>query len=148
MTVRWIPRIWKTARQATSQEVEALERAWGVKLPEDYKRIAVVHQGMAPEPCVVDTDSGNIVMSELLTISEVEEFRAYSMSDTYKLIQPQLPVGVYPFASTAHGDFLCFDYRTSPSAPRVAFYFTEMAGEEAIRPVADGFSELLARLHD
>ena len=148
MAVRWIPRIWKTARQATSQEVEVLERAWGVKLPEDYKRIAVVHQGMAPEPCVVDTDSGNVVMSELLTISEIEEFKAYSMADTYKLIQPHLPVGVYPFASTANGDFLCFDYRSSPSAPKVAFYFTELAGEEAIRPVADGFSEFLAMLHD
>ena len=87
---------------------------------------------------------GSIILPTL----KVVEFRAYSMSDTYKLIQPQLPVGVYPFASTANGDFLCFDYRSSPSAPRVAFYFTEMAGEEAIRPVADGFSELLARLHD
>lgn len=148
MTVRWRPRIWKTARHATPHEVEALERAWGVKLPEDYKRIAMVHQGMVPEPCVVDLDSGNVVMSELLTISEIEEFRAYSMSDTYKLLQPHLPVGVYPFASTANGDFLCFDYRKSPSAPKVAFYFAEMAGEEAIRPVADGFSELLAMLHD
>ena len=146
--VEWIPRIWKTANHATPQEVESLERAWGVKLPEDYKRVAVIYQGMAPEPCVVDTKEGNIVMSELLTISESEEFRAYSMADTHKLIQPHVPVGIYPFASTAHGDFLCFDYRSSPSAPRVVFYFTEASGEEAIQPVADSFSHLLSKLHD
>jgi cell wall assembly regulator SMI1 len=148
MAVEWTPRIWQTARPATSHEVDMLERAWGVELPEDYKRIAMIHQGMAPEPCVLDIDGGNVVMSELLTISESTEFRAYSMSDTYKLIQPYLPAGVYPFASTANGDYLCFDYGGSPSAPRVVFYFTERAGEEALRPVADGFSDLLARLHD
>ncbi|MFY0528855.1 SMI1/KNR4 family protein [Archangium gephyra] len=148
MTVQWIPRVWKIARHATAHEVEALERAWGVELPEDYKRVAMMHQGMAPEPCVLDTDRGNVVMSELLLISESEEFRAYSMSDTYKLIHPYVPVGVYPFASTANGDFLCFDYRGSPSAPRVVFYFTEASGEEAIEPVAEDFTHLLSRLHD
>jgi SMI1 / KNR4 family (SUKH-1) len=148
MAVEWIPRIWKTARHATNQEVEALERAWGVKLPEDYKHVAMIHQGMAPDPCVVDIHRSNAVMSELLTISESEEFRAYSMADTHKLIQPYVPVGIYPFASTANGDFLCFDYRSSPLAPRVVFYFTEASGEEAIQPVADSFSHLLAKLHD
>jgi len=148
MDVKWIPRIWNGARHASSHEVEALERAWGVRLPEDYKRVAMIYQGMAPEPCVVDIDRGNVVMSELLTISESEEFRAYSMSDTHRLIQPHVPVGIYPFASTANGDFLCFDYRGSPSIPRVVFYFTEASGEEAIHPVADSFSNLLSKLHD
>ena len=148
MAVKWSPRIWKVARHATPQEVEALERAWGVRLPEDYKRVAMIHQGMGPDPCVIDTDRGNVVMSELLTISEDEEFRAYSMSNTHKLIQPHVPAGIYPFASTANGDFLCLDYRNSPSPPMIVFYFTEAAGEEAIHPVADSFSKLLSKLHD
>lgn len=91
---------------------------------------------MAPDPCVVDTDRGNVVMPELLTISESEEFRAYFMSDTHKLIQPHVSAGIYPFASTASGDFLCFDYRNSLSAPRIVSYFTEASGEETIHPVA------------
>lgn len=148
MTVQWLPRIWKTVQPATTQEVEALENEWGVKLPEDYKRVAMIYQGMAPEPCVVDTLQGNSVMSELLTLSVREEFRAYSMSDTHELIQAYVPAGIYPFATTATGDFLCFDYRGSASSPRVVFYFAEMSGEEAIHPVANDFSDLLSRLHD
>ncbi len=148
MAIRWIPRIWKAARPAKPHEVEALERAWGVKLPEDYKHVAMTHQGMAPEPSVLDVGRGNAVMAELLTISESEEFRAYSMSDTHKLIQPHVPVGIYPFASTANGDYLCFDFRNSRSSPGVIFYFTEALGASAIHPVAESFSALLAKLHD
>jgi hypothetical protein len=70
------------------------------------------------------------------------------MSDTHALLKPYLPSGIYLFASTATGDFICFDYRHAPEAPSVVFYFTEAAGEEAIHPVASSFSEFLARLHD
>jgi cell wall assembly regulator SMI1 len=148
MSVRWIPRIWKSPRPATPHEVQVLEKEWGVRLPEDYKRIAMTHQGMAPEPCVLDMGGGNTVVSELLTISEDEEFRAYSMSDTHALLEPYLPERVYPFASTATGDFICFDYRHDPEAPGVVFYFAEAMGVEAIHPVAGSFSEFLSRLHD
>lgn len=148
MTVRWLPRLWKSPRLAMPHEVQSLEREWGVGLPEDYKRIATLHQGMAPEPCVLDIGGSNTVVSELLTISEDEEFRAYSMSGTHTLIKPHIPVGIYPFASTATGDFICFDYRHAPGAPSVVFYFTEATGEEAIHPVAGSFSEFLSKLHD
>ena len=87
-------------------------------------------------------------MSGLLTISESEEFRAYSMSDTHKLIQPHVAAGIYPVAATANGDFLCLDYRESPSAPRIVSYFAEGSGEEAIHPIAESFSNLLSKLHD
>ena len=150
MTVQWTPRIWKRPYLATPLEVEALEKAWGVKLPEDYKQVALMHQGMTPFPHVLDIGTGNTVISELLTISESEDedLRIYSMSDTYDLIKTYIPQGVYPFATTATGDFICFDYRSSPDAPKVIFYFTEEAGEHALHHVAYSFTEFLSKLHD
>jgi cell wall assembly regulator SMI1 len=150
MTVRWEPRIWNRPYPATPQDVESLERTWGVKIPEDYKQVAMMHQGMTPYPHVIDIGTGNTVISELLTISESEDddLRIYSMSETYELIKPHVPPGIYPFASTSAGDFICFDYRSSPDTPKVAFYFTEEAGEGAIHPVADSFTEFLSKLHD
>ena len=50
MAVKWHPRIWKAARHATVHELEALESAWGIKLPEDFERVAMIYQGMAPDP--------------------------------------------------------------------------------------------------
>jgi cell wall assembly regulator SMI1 len=150
MTVQWKPRIWKQPFLATPQDVESLERAWGVKLPEDYKQVAMSHQGMTPYPHVLDIGTGNTVISELLTLSksEDEDLQLYSMSETYELIKAHVPQGIYPFAATGAGDFICFDYRHSPNAPAVVFYFAEAEGEEAIYPVADNFTEFLSKLHD
>jgi cell wall assembly regulator SMI1 len=128
--------------------VEALERELGIQLPEDYKKIAMAHQGMAPVPEVVDVGSGNTVVCELLTITNDPEFSAYSMARVYGHLKSYLPAGIYPFASTGAGDFICFDYRNSAVAPKVVFYFTEEAGQSAFHPIADSFTEFLARLHD
>jgi cell wall assembly regulator SMI1 len=150
MTVQWKPRIWKGPFLATPQDAESLEKAWGVKLPEDYKQVAMTHQGMTPYPHVLDIGTGNTVISELLTISKCEDddLRIYSMSETYELIKPHVAPGIYPLASTSAGDFICFDYRRSPDTPKIVFYFTEAAGEGAIYPVADNFTEFLSKLHD
>lgn len=150
MTVHWTPRIWKRPYLATPLDVERLEKAWGVKLPEDYKQVAMQYQGMTPFPDVIDIGKGNTVVSELLTISasEDEDLRIYSMADTYDLIKDHVPRGIYPFAGTGAGDFICFDYRSDPTTPKVIFYFTEEAGEQAIHWVADNFSEFLSKLHD
>jgi len=150
MTVHWTPRIWKRPYLATPPDVEALERAWGVKFPEDYKQVAMRYQGMTPSPDVIDIGAGNTVVSELLTLSESEDedLRIYSMSDTYELIKDHVPQGIYPFAGTGAGDFICFDYRSNPDAPKVVFYFTEEAGEQAIHLVANSFTEFLSKLHD
>lgn len=150
MTVQWKPRIWKHPYLATHQDVEALEKEWGVKLPEDYKQVAMIHQGMTPYPHVINIGQSNTTISELLTISESrdEDLRIYSMSEAYRVIKGHVPPGIYPFASTSAGDFVCFDYRGSPSAPEVVFYFTEEAGESAIHPVADSFTAFLTKMHD
>ncbi|MBN1207115.1 MAG: SMI1/KNR4 family protein [Myxococcaceae bacterium] len=148
MTVHWRHRIWKATRPATSEEVAALEEELSVTLPDDYKRVAVLHQGMAPDPCVLDIGTGNTVICELLTISKDPEFRAYSMAHACEHFKPHLPAGVYPFASTGAGDLICFDYREAAHAPKVIFYFTEEAGKGALHPVADSFTDFLSMLHD
>lgn len=68
--------------------------------------------------------------------------------EVYWSIQPHVPQGIYPFAATGAGDFICFDYRRSQTAPSVVFYFAEDEGEEAIYPIAGSFTEFLSKLHD
>ena len=88
------------------------------------------------------------MVCELLTISFDEEHWGSSMLEVYKSIQPRVPEDIYPFAATGAGDSICFDYRRSPDAPSVVFYFAEAEGEEAIYPVANSFTEFLSILHD
>jgi hypothetical protein len=148
MPVTWKNYIWSQPRMAKPDEFASLEQAWGVTLPDDYKDVVSMHQGMSPQPDAFTIGRGEDAIAALLTISPDEQQRAYSMADTYAQIKPHVPRGVYPFAVTGSGDYLCFDYRESPQAPKVVFYFTESAGEDAFYPIAESFSDLLAKLHN
>lgn len=148
MTISWRPYVWKTVHPASPHEVARLEQEWNVSLPSDYKALAITHQGMAPTPCILDIGQSDTVVCELLTISLDEERWGSSMSEVYKSIRHHVPQGIYPFAATAAGDCICFDYRSSPEAPAVVFYFREAEGDEAIYPVAGSFTEFLSKLHD
>ena len=55
--IRWKPYVWDTPRPATPDEVSLLEQQWGVKLPEEYKRLISTNQGMTPHPCIFDAGS-------------------------------------------------------------------------------------------
>jgi cell wall assembly regulator SMI1 len=148
MAVIWKNYIWNQPRFAKPEEIASLERSWGVILPNDYKEVISMHQGMSPYPDALNIGKGEDAIAALLIISLDEQQRAYSMKDTYAQVKPHVPSGVYPFAVTGSGDYICFDYRSSPHEPKVVFYFSEDAGEEAIHPLAESFSDLLTKLHD
>lgn len=148
MAVTWENYVWDSPRPATLDEVEALEQEWGISFPGDYKRVVMEHQGMTPTPYAIDIGRSNNVICELMTVSVDEQQRSYAMRHVYPLIKNLVPAGIYPFAGTGTGDYMCFDYRASATAPKVVFYFTDFLGEEALYPVADSFTDFLSKLHD
>ncbi|MGZ3457052.1 MAG: SMI1/KNR4 family protein [Archangium sp.] len=144
MTLQWIPYLWDELRPATHQEIEQLEHRLGVVLPKAYKETVARYQGMTPHPAVFNVGKGNSVVSVLLTVVEDEKWKAYSVVRAYKVVEPHVPKGIYPFAETPGGEYLCFDYRTSLDQPKVVFVTVEMF----VYPVADSFTEFTALLHD
>lgn len=146
MEVRWRNYIWRGPRPVVGpDDVEKLEAAWGVSLPEDYRSIVHPCHGMAPEPNVFDIGEGANVFNNLLTLTSGKHESAYAISTTYELIKPYVPPGIYPFGTTPGGEYLCFDYREAPPGqPDVVLVTTEME----IHPVAHSFRELLKGLHE
>ncbi len=144
MAVRWLNHLWREPHPATPDEIESLERQWGVRFPEEYKRVISNHQGMIPEPCVFDVCEGTDVFNTLLTVCEDEQWQAYSARRTFEALKPHVPTGIYPFADTPGGQYICFDYRTAPVQPKIVL----VTVETDIYPIADGFSEFLDKLHD
>jgi cell wall assembly regulator SMI1 len=143
MAVRWLKYLWDEPRLATPQEFEQLEHRWGVSLPEEYKRVAAAHQGMTPEPGVFDVGRGTNVISLLLTVSGETSQDDYSALGAFEVLKPHVPEGLYPFAETPGGEYVCFDYRESQRRPRVVLITVEMD----IHPIASSFSEFLSALH-
>jgi len=144
MKINWDTYLWEEPRPVEPGELEAIETAWGIKFPEDYKRTLSLHQGMTPEPCVFNVGRGTTVFCTLLTVSRHEGKESYSMQDAYAVIRPHVPPGIYPFALTSGGEDICFDYRGLPDQPRIALVTTEMS----IHPVANSFQEFMDGLHD
>lgn len=146
MEVRWRDYVWKGPRPVVGpDEVEKLEAAWGVRLPEEYRSTAHLRHGMAPEPNVFDIGDGANVFNNLLTLTSGRHESAYAISTTYELIKPYVPSGIYPFGTTPGGEYLCFDYRESSTGqPGVVLVTIEME----IYPVADSFREFLEGLHE
>jgi cell wall assembly regulator SMI1 len=144
MKIKWDTYLWDEPRPMEQGELEAVEAEWGVRLPEDYKRTAALHQGMTPDPCVFNVGRGTTVFCTLLTASRHEGKESYSIQDAYAVIRPHVPPGIYPFALTSGGEDICFDYRESPDQPRIALVTTEMS----IHTVANSFQEFMDRLYD
>lgn len=144
MTLQWKPYVWDDIRSATVQELAQLEQKLGVSLPETYKEVVARHQGMTPEPAVFNVGRGTSVFNVLLTVVEDAKRRVYSVMSAYEVVKPYVPEGLYPFASTPGGEYLCFDYRASPDQPKVVLVTVEMF----IYPVANSFTEFMANLHD
>jgi hypothetical protein len=128
----------------STRDLTQLEHEWGVRLPEEYKALVSAYQGMSPEPAVFDVGRGNNVFTVLLTIKEHEGRESYSVTSAYEVLKPLVPEGIFPFASTAGGEFLCFDYRNCSEQPQIVF----ITVETFIYPVADSLTSLLEQLHD
>ncbi len=144
MKTSWEPYVWNAPHPAAPGEFEVVERQWGVSLPDEYKSVASIHQGMTPNPHIIDIGRGDSSICAFLTISEDESSRVYSIRDAHSLLKTHTPPGVYPFALTGSGEYICFDYRDAPSQPRIVFVTVEMD----IYPIANSFSEFLEKLHD
>jgi hypothetical protein len=58
-----------------------------------------------------------------------------------------LPPRIYPFASDPAGNRIAFDYRNGDANPKIVFEDHEMEGEEALKFLANSFTEFLESLH-
>ncbi|KFA93173.1 SMI1/KNR4 family protein [Archangium violaceum] len=144
MGIQWKPYLWAEPHPVDSQVLDQLEHQWNVKLPQQYRELVLEHQGMGPEPCAFDVGTGNDAFSVLLIVSADREKEAYSVKQARRVLEPHVPAGIFPFALTPGGEYLCFDYRESSEQPKVTLVTVEMF----IYPVADSFTDFMARLHD
>jgi hypothetical protein len=99
---------------------------------------------MTPEPGVFKVGRGANAFGVLLTVTRDPAHPSYSIEDSYALIRPHAPSGIFPFGKTPGGKYLCFDYGNSSRQPRIVLVTVDMA----VYPVASSFQELLAGLHD
>jgi len=114
-------------------------------LPETYKQVIETHQGMVPIPSTFRVGRGSDSVGPFLTLSpDLQWGSTYSALGIHEQFKSFLPEGVYPFAITPGGEYLCFDYRDTTGEPRIVF----MTVEADLLPVAEDFTHFLRSLYD
>jgi hypothetical protein len=142
--IRWRYYVWRERRPVEPAEIELLQASWGVRLPEEYKKLVSEYQGMSPEPSTFRV--GRVVkgFNTLLAITRDSESESYSVQHCDAVLRPLVPSGIHPFGDTPGGEYLCFDYRDSPEQPRIVL----VSVEAHVHLVANGFQEFMDGLYD
>lgn len=129
-------------------EIKNIEGKLGVRLPSDFVEVAKEHHGGVPSPnsFYYNSPYAGKVKTNLTSILSFDLDDVEGIVDTYEDLKDQLPDGVVPFGDEGGGDYVCFDYRSDASAPRVIYWAHEFAPEDAIIPLASTFTEFLEKL--
>jgi cell wall assembly regulator SMI1 len=148
---------WLEPGQAISASlVHEAEKTLGLKFPPDYVELITRHNGASnpKESSFHLVRQGRRVVSNfgaLISLqrrAETEGRAGLDLYGTIRLLGHQLPERIVPFALTGHGDFICFDYRSSTDQPTVVYFSHEAAfTEHAIVPLVSSVSDFLDLLH-
>ncbi|MDW4511787.1 SMI1/KNR4 family protein [Priestia megaterium] len=146
MNIEWL---FCSEQEATLKEVVEVEKKFGVKFPMDYiDCILENHEGY---PSRNAFDYGKVkgaAFNHLLSFNQQEIDYLVQVREN---IKDRLVDGVYPFADTPGGDYLCFDYRTNEANPCIVYWDHELAHEDPEKGlffVANTFTELLSKLYN
>lgn len=136
---------------ARRSDVERIEERFGVKLPDDYVKCALVNHGGYASRIALDFggEKEKCFESLLALKKEKDEEDVYSVEEAFEDVEDRLPKGVIPFGADPFGNLYCFDYRKD-SPPTLVYWDHEKAEFEpgkSITYVADSFTELLSMLY-
>ncbi len=99
------------------QSISEVETIFGIKFPQDYKKIVLEHNAATPSPNTIDTkrETGK-AFGEILNFNLDAKENIISL---YEELKSKIPNNVFPIAIDPGGNFLCFDYRESEDNPKV-----------------------------
>ena len=150
----------KGAIHGPSQDaIKSFESYCRNNLPDDFVSFIAYGNGGKPANNVFISDGSVRVIERFLPLMDEPETDPiqgqYDMSVVETQIgerlasdPDQLGCTLIPFAALFGGDFLCFDYRNSPSDPSVSIWDHNVSDDfsPATTPAAGSFSELISLL--
>jgi hypothetical protein len=68
--------------------------------------------------------------------------------DVHNNLKHQLPKGIIPIADDGGGDFICFDFRSSETSPKVVYWHHEKKKEKSITYLCETFTDFIDMLKE
>ena len=129
-----------------------LEKKLKIKFPEKFIQAVERYNGESINGKeLYKTKSGEERdFSGFLNYNESPKYDGFleTFNDLVKFYKPSFPKkGVYPFSSTAGGDYLCLDYRQNKGNPKVVYFTHDTFYGEEYETMADNFDEWFNSLY-
>ncbi len=123
----------ESGNPASPEALEALRRAAGIDLPDDYLAfLAISNGGEAP----LGIEPGYVV------IDSAEDATSQKLQRTFEEFFP----GFFVFGGNGGGELFAFDHRGSKPWPVVMIDMTNIDLKESVVRVADDFSQLAQQM--
>ena len=145
VTIKWNSYLWEKPVTAEKENIEEIENLYGITFPNNYLEVLRENQGRIPDPNTIKIGKATVGAGVLYHFNN-EEFEAYSVKRKTQNYKDEIPNKIIPFMGTGGGSDFGFDFRESSNNPKVVFIISDFEGEEAIRQVANTFTEFLSRL--
>ena len=141
--VKWLD----TDEPVKKEDIEHVEKEFGIRFPKDYAEYAMQNHGGVPDPNSFDFEGRKGAVFERLL--SYDETQPHYILKVYHWIKTRLPRKVYPIGSDPFGNYICFSYRENESNPCIVFWDHEKASPKtAISYVCGSFSELISKLYE
>ena len=146
MAITWNHYTWPQDLPLDMAKLRAVEKAWGITFPQDYVDCVRDNQGKTPEPASFEFGDGFETSLNDLYHFEPSPSGSNIVENQKRMQMGDVPERIFVFAGDPAGNRICFDYRQSNSAPKVVILDYEVDPEHALVPVADSFTELIAKM--
>lgn len=132
----------KSKTPAKEQDIQAVERKFGIQFPDDYREVAKISHGEMPDPYSIDF--GGMFGKIFGFLLSFDKKSPINIERVYDDIKDALPEKVFPFAEDRFGNFYCFDYRHG-NDPIIVYWYHETF---RLTKVCNHFSEIEDMLYE
>ncbi|MFD1435988.1 SMI1/KNR4 family protein [Kroppenstedtia eburnea] len=140
--------IWKYAEGPVNEKaVTQTEELLGVRLPDDFKKIAVENDCGIPHPGRYDLNGGVMVFGQLFSMDPNRDGNIVEVTRTGRSEHGMLN-SIVVFADDPAGNFLCFDYsQLNDGYPAIIFWDHEIEGGDPEK-ICNTFTQLFDMFHN
>jgi len=146
--INWESYSENSVADVSMDQIEAIEKILGVRLPYDYLLIAKLHNGERPIPGDIDIGKRSTIVTYLLTLEAEVSNSSDSLLSSYQNNDDR-DDKIVPFAIAGGASRFCFDYRENNSIPTIVFDNSdiEYSDPRSIVKVCNTFTEFLEKLY-
>tara|TARA_R110000868_G_scaffold42938_7_gene144876 strand:+ start:7271 stop:7717 length:447 start_codon:yes stop_codon:yes gene_type:complete len=129
------------------EDLEKFEMAIGHRLPDDYRKFLIEHNGGTPEKylvCWPGSDEPSEVWNDTMGLHDGPTYSRLNYA--YEGIKEYLPDGILPFASDPGGNYFCIGFK-GDFVGKIYFWDHERSdSSESIELLSNSFNEFVLNL--